>query len=513
MRSPPAHDLNGGADERLSPRRPATEPAAGGEALVEYLVDRLASVERELGAARAIATDATADRALLARVARHVAEHDAAPLDQLLRLTLPLLGDWCIVECCDGEAVKRLIVATESVRETMAAPLAGAVHLGYAGSITLARARASGRIERLEVLPDLPHLDEPATRALHALGDGPMLVVPVNSRGCLVAALGFGRASAGPPYGADAQQLAAELAGFVALAVEQYRAEAVADEAARAKAEFLTMMSHELRTPLNAIAGYAQLLEMGFRGPLTEPQRDAVARILRGPEHLLELVDAVLTFSRLTSGKLALDTTALSAAGVLQVASEPLVGEFAERGITLLVSPCSEDIRVFADRERAPEILRHLLGNALKFTAPGGRVVAECLCDGDCVRFVVSDSGRGIPPDQLEAIFQPFVQAEKGTPAPSMAADWGWRSGASSRSACAAPSMSRASRELAPGSCSRCAAPRYRRRRSLTPSAARANIRGCTPGMRSERTPDGSSAPDECSIIPPGRRTLQGRAY
>jgi signal transduction histidine kinase len=153
---------------------------------------------------------------------------------------------------------------------------------------------------------------------------------------------------------------------------------------------------------------------MGFRGPLTEGQRDAVNRILRGQEHLLTLVDAVLTFSRLTSGRLNIDSTELDAADLIDVASEPLVVEFAAREIDFRILPCPARARVCADRERAVEILRHLLSNALKFTPKGGSVTVGCEEGSGVVRFVVADTGRGIPEAQRDAIFQPFVQVEKG---------------------------------------------------------------------------------------------------
>jgi signal transduction histidine kinase len=174
------------------------------------------------------------------------------------------------------------------------------------------------------------------------------------------------------------------------------------------------MMSHELRTPLNAIAGYAQLLEMGFRGPLNERQRDAVTRILRGQEHLLELVDAVLTFSRLTSGKLVLETTAVSASNLIDEASESFLPQFSAAGIAFRVERCPSGTLVNADPERALEVLRHLLGNALKFTRRGGSVTLACEVEPAAVRFIVADTGRGIPDAQRESIFQPFVQVEKG---------------------------------------------------------------------------------------------------
>ena len=414
MRAPPSHELNGGADERPTARRPASEPAPSGEALVEHLAGRLASVERELRTARLDSVEMAAARLVLARAARLVAEEAHVEIADLVRLALPALGHWCVVERLEQGRLTRDLVATEAAREAAAGALAGPVGGGHAASIALVRVRSSGRVERLDVMPDQPALDAAATRALNALGDGPVLLVPVESRGCLVAALAFGRVDGADGFGAGEQRLAEELAGFVALAIEQRAAADALEDATRARSEFLTMMSHELRTPLNAIAGYAQLLEMGLRGPLTEEQRDAVGRILRGQEHLLELVDAVLTFSRLTSGHLVLTTTEVAGASLMQMASDPLLRAFQDAGVALELAPCADDVRVLADRDRAPEIVRHLLANALKFTAPGGRVELRCECDADVVRLAVSDTGRGIPAGQLEAIFQPFVQADRG---------------------------------------------------------------------------------------------------
>jgi signal transduction histidine kinase len=258
--------------------------------------------------------------------------------------------------------------------------------------------------------------DQAATtwHALESLAAGPVLVVPIMARGRIVGALSFGRPAGHPLFSEREQRLAEELAQLVGLALEQLRIASVAEAAARTKSEFLAMMSHELRTPLNAIAGYAQLLEMGFRGPLTEGQRDAVSRILRGQEHLLSLVDAVLTFSRLTSGRLTIESTELDASDLIDLASEPLVVDFAAREIDFRIVPFPKRARVCADRERAVEILRHLLSNALKFTPRGGSVRVGCEEGGSMLRIVVTDTGRGIPEGQQDAIFQPFVQVEKG---------------------------------------------------------------------------------------------------
>jgi signal transduction histidine kinase len=276
----------------------------------------------------------------------------------------------------------------------------------------------SGRVERLAARPSLDddHSGDDAetAAAIERLATGPLMIVPVTARDRSVAAMTFGRDADEPGYDEADQRLATELAQLASLAIEQRRSAEAAASAAQTKAQFLTMMSHELRTPLNAIAGYAQLLEMGFRGPLNDSQREAVERILRGQEHLLELVDAVLTFSRLTSGKLVLETSAVSAATLLGDVSERMAPQLSAHGIAFDVAPCPDDVLVCADADRALEILRHLLGNALKFTRRGGSVTLGCEADAGAVRFVVSDTGRGIPASQRESIFQPFVQVEKG---------------------------------------------------------------------------------------------------
>jgi signal transduction histidine kinase len=294
-------------------------------------------------------------------------------------------------------------------------PLDGDASLGVVRAL---RRRRSERLEHVSPVRPATFRDGDASgsawSALERLVAGPVLVVPIIARGRIIGALSFGRVADQAPFSEREQRLAEELAQLAGVAIEHQRIAAAAEAAARTKSDFLAMMSHELRTPLNAIAGYAQLLDMGFRGALTDGQRDAVNRILRGQEHLLALVDAVLTFSRLTSGRLAIDSSELDAADLIDLASEPLVVEFAAREIDFRILPCPERARVCADRERVVEILRHLLSNALKFTPRGGAVTVGCEEAAGMIRFIVTDTGRGIPEAQRDAIFQPFVQAERG---------------------------------------------------------------------------------------------------
>ena len=415
---PPPREHNSGADERVPARRPADMPVQGGEALVEHLAERVSRAERELRVARDRATIAERDRAFVGRVARHVAEHGRASPAELTRLFLPQLGRWCALDEAVRGGAARTVVTHDAAGGSDAFAIDEPVRVANDNSIGLGRALRSGRIERLSGLPELRGEATPDERAAHLaiarLARGPLLIVPVLAGGRVVAALTLGRGEDEPEYDDAAQSLASELAPFVALVLQQRHIIAAAASASQAKAQFLTMMSHELRTPLNAIAGYAQLLEMGFRGPLNEAQQDAVSRILRGQEHLLELVDAVLTFSRLTSGKLVLESTPVAATSLLHDAHEQFDAQFSAQGIDFTVDECADATMVSADGDRAREVLRHLLANALKFTRRGGKVTLGCEVDADAVHFVVADTGRGIPSAHQESIFHPFVQVEKG---------------------------------------------------------------------------------------------------
>ena len=188
---------------------------------------------------------------------------------------------------------------------------------------------------------------------------------------------------------------------------EAYR---LAEAANRAKSQFLAVMSHELRTPLNAIGGYAELLEMGIRGPITPQQREDLHRIQSSQRHLLGLINEVLNYAKLETGSVSYDIDDVVVRETL-VAAESLVAPQARaKGLTLLTTECSADYSVRADGEKLRQVLVNLLSNAVKFTDSGGRVEMACSADEDTVRIRVRDTGIGIPPDKLHVIFDPFVQ-------------------------------------------------------------------------------------------------------
>jgi PAS domain S-box-containing protein len=184
----------------------------------------------------------------------------------------------------------------------------------------------------------------------------------------------------------------------------------LAEAANESKAEFLAAMSHELRTPLNAIGGYVELLALGIHGPLTEPQKQSLARVAANQRHLLALINDILSFARLEAGKMRLDLQ-MSAAREIVNSLEALVSAQAEaRGIAYAHEACDTHIQLLADAERVRQILLNLISNAIKFTPEGGRVTLSCDEGEAWVNFRVADNGPGIPAEDQERIFDPFQQ-------------------------------------------------------------------------------------------------------
>lgn len=189
---------------------------------------------------------------------------------------------------------------------------------------------------------------------------------------------------------------------------EQARQEAqdTAESANRAKTEFLSRMSHELRTPLNAVLGFGQLLELE---DLSESERDAVSHILKGGRHLLDLINEVLDIARVESGDLALSPEPVLAFDLVHDSVELIRPLANQRGIQLVVDNASCECFVFADRQRAKQVMLNLLSNAVKYNRTRGTVAVSCRLPVDRrVHISVADTGAGIPNERLGLLFTPF---------------------------------------------------------------------------------------------------------
>jgi PAS domain S-box-containing protein len=202
--------------------------------------------------------------------------------------------------------------------------------------------------------------------------------------------------------------------GFGIDITERKRAEAAlveAKEAAErsnaAKSEFLSRMSHELRTPLNAILGFAQVLELDIKDAR---QRDDLREILRAGGHLLQLIADLLDLSRIESGRLALSLEPVELADAVDAAVALVVPQLAPAGVTLESGSAEcRSAMIVADATRLRQVLVNLLSNAVKYNRPGGTIRLECVQgEADTVIVKVIDTGRGIAPEQMGRLFEPF---------------------------------------------------------------------------------------------------------
>lgn len=186
-----------------------------------------------------------------------------------------------------------------------------------------------------------------------------------------------------------------------------------AEAASRAKSEFLAVLSHELRTPLQALVGYTDLLEGGVHGPLTAVQLEDVRRMQRSEQHLLRVLNGVLDFLKLDSGVGSeLEPRAFSVPEVLRGLHTLIAPQLETKQLAFVSKYQDPPPTAWADPAHVQQIVLNLLSNAVKFTPPGGSVEVETTdgTDGH-VAIRVRDTGIGIGPDMLEAVFEPFVQA------------------------------------------------------------------------------------------------------
>jgi len=206
----------------------------------------------------------------------------------------------------------------------------------------------------------------------------------------------------------------------------EHEARLEAEASSQAKSDFLAIMSHELRTPLNAILGYSELMELGISGDLTDTMRQQIARIRLSARHLLGLVNDILDLAKIEAGRLTVATVPAAASDALSSAVTLIEPQALLKNLEVVLVPGSEKLPSYVgDDERVRQILANLLSNAVKSTRAGGRITADAIVSPPdkrarllprdsyiCIR--ITDTGDGIPPDKIDQIFEPFVQAESG---------------------------------------------------------------------------------------------------
>lgn len=294
----------------------------------------------------------------------------------------------------------------------------------------LLRVRASKGVEEEALLRYGDLADEPLIRRLQGLlGDYRpecFMGVPLVARGMVTGLLAVVRPDATPFHDEDEWLLSAA-ADPVAVALENARLEeevrrerdgrtrAVqgAGEADEASDRALATLAHDLRSPLNAIDSYAELIEMEILGPVSDRQREALGRIRMSGRHLLAVLENVLEMTRLSAGVVRIHAGSVSASTVIEEAVLMVHPSATHRNQSLVAREVSE-MTLEADPDRLRQVLVNLLGNAIKYTSPGGSIrVSTSARDEDGVHWgaiMIADTGPGIPPEKLAAIFQPYYR-------------------------------------------------------------------------------------------------------
>ena len=323
-----------------------------------------------------------------------------ATMRTILDLAVPTLGDWGYV----------LLESTNG---------AGSADKPEGLASDERAARAMEQV--LEMSPELRRIGAEAGVAKQ-LGNGSpelldrlqshqVLAAPLVARGHTAGLLFFGLRDPDRSYDMGDRELAMELARRAAFAVDNARLYHRAQEANRAKADFLAVVSHELRTPLNAITGYTDLLETGVAGELSEKQAKFLGRIRVGARHLTAIIDEILAFARVKGGQEAVELGLTNLALTVEEAATVVAPGAEARGLELRLDLPEKGPEILTDQGKIRQILVNLLGNAVRYTEQG-RVEVTIEEAGDDMAITVRDTGIGIPESDLDEIFEPFWQSE-----------------------------------------------------------------------------------------------------
>ncbi|RKH89219.1 PAS domain S-box protein [Corallococcus sp. AB045] len=331
-------------------------------------------------------------------------------------LAVPALADWCVVACLDANGRIQRVEHTAADAGTEARLRALDAEYGPELLLPAALIASVRRTGRPVLLPEAPPgmldaatLDAGHREQLRQLAPRSALILPLRSRERNLGVILLATSSAGRRYGAREQAQAEELARRAALAIENAGLYERAEQAIRMREEVLRIVAHDLRTPLNVIQLSTRMLEKHL--PPDDGARQRLEALQKSVQRANRLIQDLLDVARMEGGSLSVERKPLEVGPLIQEALEQHRG-LAEARSLLLQAHVPEGVpRVLADPERLSQILSNLLGNALKFTPEGGRVLLRVQPEAGQVRFLVSDTGPGIAAEDRPRIFERFWQA------------------------------------------------------------------------------------------------------
>jgi signal transduction histidine kinase len=327
-------------------------------------------------------------------------------IDALAKLIVPNLAELCVIDLDDGEGslIRSAVRHRDPARMTVLGELRGPREHVPEAVVRIMSERAPRLIGSASTISDYIGVPAEELRSLMA--------VPMVSRGVTLGIL-VGAANAERPFTQDDLALFAELARHAALAIDNARLYLNSQQAVRAREEVLAIVSHDLRNPLNAITLATSLLQM--TDGLASEDREQLDIIGISARRMAHLIADLLDVTRLEGGKrLPIEPERVEPADLMRESYELFRAQAAAAQITLQQQLAEHVPAVHADRHRVMQVLSNLIGNAMKFTPPGGVISfgASLRKEGD-VLFTVSDTGPGIDAPNLDDIFTPYWQAKR----------------------------------------------------------------------------------------------------
>ncbi|MEP6692614.1 MAG: ATP-binding protein [Gemmatimonadaceae bacterium] len=338
----------------------------------------------------------------------------ATILGAVARRCVDGFADCCVIDLLDDEGAPHRAAAAHRDGEGADALVARVLAVGPGVPVPdgVLDVLHSGRAS-LRANVAVPPIGSDASAALERdVGATSVIVAPLLARGRILGALSLMLCAGERRFDARDLVLAEEAAHRVALASDNARLYAMAQDASRAKSDFLATISHELRTPLTAILGFADLLSEEVFGPVPEVQKEQIDRIKAAGEHLQLLVEELLSFAKLETGR---EVVSLANVELSEVIADTraLIQPLARRkALRFVVQIPERPVTMQTDHRKVCQILLNLLANAVKFTETGELGLRAREVDAN-VEFEVWDTGIGIPREHIEHIFDPFWQVEQ----------------------------------------------------------------------------------------------------
>ncbi|MGO8971402.1 MAG: PAS domain-containing protein [Myxococcaceae bacterium] len=336
----------------------------------------------------------------------------AETLEAVTRLAVPALADFCIVDALREDGTReRVAVGHAKAEDAEVAEQVRRASPASGGPLSEALQRLAPVLIPVVTVKVLEAAARDASHreVLSGIQCRSLLAVPLLARGRPLGVIGFFYSHSERRYGPLDVALAQEVCRRAALAIDNAKLYQRAEEANRAKDEFLATVSHELRTPLSAILGWTRLLRGG--GLSAEKHARALETLERNARVQARLVDDLLDVSRIVAGETRLEAGPVEVARVVDAALEALRPAAEAKDISLDVS-LDRTLVVAGDADRLQQVTWNLLSNAIKFTPSKGRISLWLNAQGEQAQLSVADTGQGITRDFLPHVFERFRQAD-----------------------------------------------------------------------------------------------------